>query len=373
MQQSLDTQKHVDSHSGEMQERIDPHSEEILREYRRIEIISIIWFCSVTFLLAVVIFLSGLLYKNLVQSWLISAAISLITSLFFTMFFTLVVERAKSRAASKAQSLEITTLKHVVSQMIRESTTTVSEKIVGHVQQMLEEEATRLVVNWPELLPEDYFPPAKESNPQFRKKLAEGLTTTTQYMFRGSTGRYISAFLEKHGRTGLKCSILVVDPRETHAVRVCAVNRYAVRSGAKLTKQFEAEIREEIYVAIVRLFDLREHFKIEIGLCNDLLFYRSEILDDAAFISFYTATIDAIYPPTYVYSRTKGGFYYGAFRRDFEQSWEYAKDKFSMTIDTSEEALQEFLLRIGAAKKENIQEKIAQLRSSTEPGKPDYL
>lgn len=344
-------------------ENVDAHTDEILQAYKRTSRISIALFATVSFLGSVILFLTGFVFLDF-QTLLVSSAVSLAISLSLTLFFTLVVDRARNRASSRAQSLEISDVKSVVSQVIQESTTNVSKDIVLRINQILEEEATRLVDEWPELLPQDYFPPSENSSPRFMGKLAQGLATTRLYMFRGASGRNLSSILSEHGRAGLICNILVVDPREPSALQVCAVNRYAVRGGKKTIKEFEAEIRKDIYTAVVQLFDLREHFRIEIRFCNDLLFYRAEIVDAGAFVSFYTGNKRDIYPPTYFYTRTKGGFYYEAFLRDFQQSWDYAKERFSMTVDTSEAALEEFLVRLGAADEQSVTEQIEQWRKS---------
>lgn len=342
-------------------ESVDTHADEILQAYRRTSRISIALFGIVSFLSSVILFLTGFIFLQF-QPLLVSPAVSLVISLSLTLFFTLVVDQARTRAASRAQSLEISDVKAVVSQVIHESTTNVSKDIVQRMNQILEEEATRLVDQWPELLPQDYFPPSENSNPRFIEKLALGLATTRLYMFRGASGRNLSTNLSKYGRTGLICNILIVDPRDPSAVQVCAVNRYAVRGGKKTIKEFEADIRNDLYTAVVQLFDLREHFRIELRFCNDLLFYRSEIVDSGAFVSFYTGNMKDIYPPTFFYSEAKGGVYYDAFLRDFRQGWDYAKERFPMTVDMNEAALEEFLVRVGAADERGITKQIEEWR-----------
>lgn len=346
-------------------EKVDIHADEILRAYRSKAVIAAFLFSTVSFLISVTIFLMGFVFPHL-QSLLVSSAVSLFISLFLTVFFTLVVDSARSEAASKAQSLEILSVETAISRVISDSTTNVSKEIVLRINQMLEAEATRLVDHWPELLPQDFFPPSDKSDNRFMKKLGEALSTTNLYMFRGSSGRFLSHNLANHGRTGLTCNLLLVDPQDSNALEVSAFNRYAARGAKRSIQDFEADIREEIYATIVQLFDMREHFKIEVRFCTDLMFYRAEIVEAGAFVSFYTGNRNDIYPPTYFYTKHKGAFYYYSFLRDFQQNWEHSKGLF-LTSRMKQADLESFLVSLGAAEKETIHEKVEEWRKREPP------
>ncbi len=219
-----------------------------------------------------------------------------------------------------------------------------------------------MVGSWPELLPKDYFPPAMQSDPRFLKQLGEAVRKTQHYIFRGATARYVPSFLQTYGQAYLNCSILILDPRAETAIQTHALNRYMMRDKDQSLHFFEEGIRQKIYRAIVHLFDLRQRFRIEVRVCHDNLFYRSEIVDEAAFVSFYVGDKKALHPPTYFYTRTNGGFYYGAFRKDFDQSWRVAQEQFPMRVDMKQDALEAFLIRLGAGDQTTIAQKIEEWR-----------
>lgn len=348
------------------QQRTDENAEEILKEYRRSAKRSIVFFAIAAGLVAMVIYVVSvsLVSKNKdVSSLLLSTAVSLFVSLLFAIFYSVVVDQAQSRADSKAQSLEIMDVKNEVSREIQQSTQNISVELERRISRMLEEEATRLVDHWPQLLPKDYFPPSEDSNPRFLEKLGEAVEGAQHYMFRGATGRFVPNLLQKHGKTDLSCSILLIDPRATTAIQIYAINRHGARSGQRSLKEFEADIQQEIYMAIVNLFDLRRRFRIEVHTCNDHLFHRSEIVDDGAFVSFYVGDRKTLHPPAHFY--TRGTFYYSAFRQDFQLGWEFSREQFAMRANTNDDALEEFLVRLGAGDNTTITQKISDWRAKS--------
>jgi hypothetical protein len=85
-------------------------------------------------------------------------------------------------------------------------------------------------------------------------------------------------------------------------------------------------------------------------------------MDDGAFVSFYVGDRKTLHPPTYFYTRTKGKFYYAAFHKDFQQSWAFAREQFPMRVDMNQDALEEFLIKLGAGDTSTIGEKITEWR-----------
>ncbi len=327
-------------------ERIKANEDSILQAYRQTERYSIILFIALMILLSIGIAV-GVLFDHdpQVQSILLSTAVSLIVSLVFTIFFTLIVDRARSQSESRSQSIEITEMKKTIAQTVASSTADVTSYVEKRINILLEEEATRLVDKWPELLPADFFPESEESNPRFAEKLHQAVKITQHYIFRGSTARYVPGLLHKFANPNLQCDILIIDPEAVNAIRVHALDRYAIRADSRTIEQHEAEQREQIFTAIVGLFDLRHLYRIEIRTCSDTLFYRSEIMDEGMFVSFYKSGRKVKHPPTYFYK--KGTIYYEAFNNDFQQSWDFAMKKFPMTRDSTEEQLRRFLVELG--------------------------
>jgi hypothetical protein len=348
------------------QQNSNHHEEEILNVYRQAARRSMRYFSIVTFLSAVVLLVLSfiiLIKNNKDFAFLIlSTAVSLIVTLVFTVYYANVVDSALRQSESKAQSLEIEDVKKTISEEIEQSAQNISQTIEQRIQKMLDEEATRLVDTWPELLPKDYFPPSGNEDLRFTEKLGEAVAQAQHYMFRGTTGRFVPGLLQKYAKADLNCDILLIDPRATVALQVYAINRYGERTKQKSPQEYETDIQQEIYTAIVNLFDLRQRFHIEVRTCRDHLFYRSEIVDDGAFVSFYVGPIRTIHPPTYFYTRTKGTFYYAAFHKDFQQSWKFAEEQFAMRVGMKQDALEAFLIKIGAGDPSTIVGRIDEWR-----------
>jgi hypothetical protein len=329
-----------------------------------------VWFAVALFILAIVLIIVLLFFiqnlfpdnKNL-QSLLTAIGTSLVASLVFTGLYTTVVESARRRSEEAAKTAQTRNLQQVTAAIVTEATIALSTQIEQRINKMLEDEATRLVSAWPELLPKDYFPPLNVSNPYFLEQLGKAVARSQQYIFRGATARFVPSLLQKYARDNIRCSILIIDPRAETAIRAYALNRYIGPDNSKTLEDFQQEVQEEIYMAIVKLFDLRHQFRIEIRTCYDNLFYRSEIVDDGAFISFYVGEHRTLYPPTYFYTRTNGGFYYSAFHRDFQQSWDLAREQFQMRVEMTQSDLEAFLVKIGVGDKATLRDKIAEWRN----------
>ena len=333
-------------------------------------------FIAVTILIMVLLFFIQTQLSNNkdVQSLLNAILASLAASLVFTGLYTIVVEGARRRSEQAARAAEVANLKQVnadivieaskaLSEIVIKATEALSDQIEQRINKMLNEEVTRLVSAWPELLPEDYFPPMDESNPRFLEQLGKAVAESNRYIFRGATARFVPSLLQKYAPDGISCNILIIDPRGESAIRTYALNRYTGPGNNQTLEAFQQMVREEIYTAIVQLFDLRHQFNIEVRMCYDNLFYRSEIVDDGTFVSFYVGKHRTLYPPTYFYTEKKGGFYYSAFLKDFQQSWALAKEQFRMRTDMTESDLEDFLYKIGAGDKSELSEKITEWKT----------
>lgn len=347
------------------QQTVDIHADEILKAYKRTERLATGLFISTTLLLVLSLFfiINVITSNDNVRSLLTSIATSLLASLVFTVLYSFVVERARSQLESRARSLEIAEMTDTIAEEVSKSAQKISEHVERRISSLLEEEATRLVNSWPELLPKDYFPPTEQSDPRFLEQLGNAVRHTQHYIFRGATARYTPSFLLKYGPAYLNCSILILDPRAETAIQTHALHRSVMRDKGRPLHDYEEEIRQEIYRAIVHLFELRQRFRIEVRTCNDNLFYRSEIVDDGAFVSFYVGDKKALHPPSYFYTKTNGGFYYGAFRKDFEQSWRTAQERIVMSVDMKQDALEAFLIKLRAGDQITISKKIEDWKS----------
>jgi hypothetical protein len=338
----------------------EKNNDELLRALRRAELLSLLLFCSFFALIILIVFILSTIIKDAkYQSIFISLGVSLVASLTYTIFFNLVVENAKEKSEDRALVLEMHEIQDTVSEVVLNTTNDLKNKIENRINKILEEETARLVSNWPDLLPADYFPPSDKSDSRYVEKLGSATQKTHLYIFRGGTSRFVPGLLSQYGIPGLRCNILIIDPRDLYAIRVYASDRISLRGATKTLEEYEVEVQKEIYSAITRLFDLRQRFRIEIRTCTDHLFYRTEIFDDEAFVSFYVGERQERFPQAHLYTKTKGKFYYEAFLKDFYQCWEAATESFYMDPSFSDDALERFLVKLKGGEIDSIKESIS--------------
>lgn len=144
------------------QQNINNQQDEALKAHRGAEKLATSFFITATVLIIVILFfvVSAVLFADKsLQTLLTSIAASLLASLVFTTLYTTVVENARRKSESRTRALEIDSMRQITSSIVTEATNALFTEIEERINKMLEEEATRLVGTWPELLPKDYFPP----------------------------------------------------------------------------------------------------------------------------------------------------------------------------------------------------------------------
>lgn len=300
-------------------------------------------FVLIIFILTMATFALSFLYRQY-ASTLDGAALSFLTSLIFTLFYVIIVEAAMRDAQNEALTIE-------TEQVVKTVRSEIDSSLQSSLGPLFGDTPIALVAeHGKQLLPVEYFPPTSESNPRFVERLRGNLADCRTYIFRGGSAQNCAKFLAKRGDSKLQCRILILDPRADRAILVHAEDRaWAHRtdqSGAGMAvAEAERLIRDEIRNAISDLYALRKPFSIEVRTCADNLFYRSEIFDNEAFVSFYTSDRETHMPPTYIYK--SGSFYYNAFLNDFEQSWRHPMERFEITQASADADRDETLRKLG--------------------------
>lgn len=300
-------------------------------------------FVLIIFILTMGTFALSFFYRQY-ASTLDGAALSFLTSLIFTLFYVIIVEAAMRDAQNEALTIETEQVVKTVRREINASLQSSLAPLIGDTPVALVAEQGK------QILPVQFFPPTSESNPDFVARLRTNLADCRSYIFRGGSAQNCAKFLAKRADSKLQCRILVLDPRADRAILVHAEDRaWAHRSdqaGAGMTVEDAVrQIRDEIRRAITDLYALKKPFNIEVRTCADNLFYRSEIFDNEAFVSFYTSDRETHMPPTYIYKRDT--FYYNAFLNDFEQSWRHPMERFEITQASADAVRDATLAKLG--------------------------
>lgn len=100
-------------------------------------------------------------------------------------------------------------------------------------------------------------------------------------------------------------------------------------------------------MAIVALFDQAQRLgiQIELSVYASPIFYRTELLDDLALISYFTEKTATDYPTTYLYR--KDSFFYNTIYTDIRQTHRLASASMIFDIRKTEAELQQFLTGLG--------------------------
>lgn len=219
--------------------------------------------------------------------------------------------------------------------------------IRNDLAQCIREEMKGVMHSYRALLPDDEFPLTDKPTERFNRTLIDSLKKSRFYYFKGVTGRHIPSRLIDIKPKNLSCDLLLVDPRNDELLRLYILDRFGLGKNTQEMAFLLENVRKEIYMSIVALFDQAHQLNIEIkiGVYNCPIFSRTEILDDVAFISYFTEKTATDYPTTYVYK--KDSFFYNTIYTDFRQTRDLLSLSMILNNHKTEVELQHFLTTIG--------------------------
>lgn len=139
-------------------------------------------------------------------------------------------------------------------------------------------------------LPTDQYPATRDFDARFNRAITRDLCRSNSYFFRGTSAKYIPARLNLCPHHIDLIQIILLDPRDPVAIEARASDRRSrPEHEGKGLAYIAAEMRSEILLAVIALFDCREQCEIEIGLSNITSPVRIEVFDEAMYTSFYRA------------------------------------------------------------------------------------
>jgi hypothetical protein len=136
--------------------------------------------------------------------------------------------------------------------------------------------------------PSVQYPPSTDFDKLFNRDLTNSLEQSNNYFFRGPSPRYLPARIAAAKRGPSRVYVAMLDPRSSKALTRRAVDRQQ-RTGSrnKSIDELVTELRDELLMSVVALFDCRLKCPIQLIYTPDTSVTRSEILDDSIFISWY--------------------------------------------------------------------------------------
>ena len=221
---------------------------------------------------------------------------------------------------------------------------TLSSRIQGHdleenISELFNEHSDRLLDRISEsnraYYPSVQYPPSKDFNEAFNSDLTNSLEQSNFYFFRGPSPRYLPARIAAAKRGPSRVHVAMLDPTSTKALTRRAVDRrqrpeYRTKSIDELVD----ELREELLMSIVALFDCRHKCPIQVIYTLDTAVTRAELSDDSIYISWYHSPTSpgTIFPETLRFPA--GSILYETLKLDMARQFEIFDG--GMTFDSSQ-------------------------------------
>jgi hypothetical protein len=178
----------------------------------------------------------------------------------------------------------------------------ITEQLTDHMNEILHD-----IKQLNELfLPTDQYPATREFDPRFNRDITSDICHSSSYFFRGTSAKYVPARLHAADHHLELAQVILLDPRDRSAIEARAADRRRrPEHDGKARAEIEQEIRNEILLALVALFDCREQCDIEIGLSATTSPVRIEIFDRAVYTSLYRSaeSLRNTHPETVRFSR----------------------------------------------------------------------
>lgn len=253
------------------------------------------------FFAAVILLIAWLLREPLGDTafW-ISLATSLAGSLVFAAVYGFAAEDAAlhkmkdevQQALGQLVQREQALLEHLDG-IEQRTTTLIQQGVQNALDQVIErEEGVK------QFLPKERYEPSEVPGPRFNRHIQESLNTSRSYIFKGPTGKQVGARIRLRAMRGLRCKVYLFDPRNDMVIQSHARNRYPAGGKPEEIQEMCQRIREQIYCALVQLYDLSQRDQIEIYLVDEIMYYRLEMVDDGVFVSYYETGKITKYPLT---------------------------------------------------------------------------
>jgi hypothetical protein len=182
--------------------------------------------------------------------------------------------------------------------------------------------------------PSVQYPPSKDFNEIFNRDLTNSLEGSNYYFFRGPSPRYLPARISAAKRGPSRVHVAMLDPTSTKALtRRAADRRQRPGFREKTIDELVCELREELLMSIVALFDCRNKCPIQIIYTLDTAVTRAEISDDSLYISWYHSPTSpgTIFPETLRFPA--GSVLYETLKLDIARQFEIFHG--GMTFDSS--------------------------------------
>lgn len=157
-------------------------------------------------------------------------------------------------------------------------------------------------------LPARTYEQSDDFQDTFNRDITACLRRSRHYVFKGTSAKYVPARVSACPNQLQRIRVITLDPRDKVGLRHRATDRHRhARHRSHSVEWLITQACDEIHMALVALFDIRDHCDagIEIVLSAETAVTRVEMFDSAAFISWYQSPKSAAYafPETWKFER----------------------------------------------------------------------
>lgn len=185
------------------------------------------------------------------------------------------------------------------------------ERIEGSISKVSQELFVKLAGYQDHYMPTITYGAGEQWQRAYNDDVTASLLESASYAFRGTSAKYVASRLRRVPRGKLRrIDIVMLDPRSDQALQARADIKQAQTRTSKEVSELAEEIKNEILLSVVALFDFRHSHELKIAFVANVAATRIELFDDAAYISWYQGPESADKPFPESLKFTKGTFPY---------------------------------------------------------------
>ena len=203
--------------------------------------------------------------------------------------------------------------------------------------------------------PDKIYDSSQSALKSFNYDLTIDVCNSSFYYFRGTGAKYIPVRLLYTHNSLAQIRIVMLDPRSQDAIELRARDRARNPAYANKTiAQLVAELRDEIYMTVIGLFDCGNICPIDIIYdATGTSVYRLEIFDQHTYISFYqtSESFKSTFPETVRYR--KESLHHNMYKIEIQRLVSVANNIFAINKQSKETALRDHLASIKCESDDN--------------------
>jgi hypothetical protein len=224
-----------------------------------------------------------------------------------------------------------------------------------NILESIEERFTALTVRVEErmaqsnqlFMPQKSYPPVNPPDSfgdEYNTDVTRSLETSSFFAFHGPSARYVAARLLRAQHRVQEIKVAMISPANHRAIGRRASDRAGwLKFAGKPVENVETDLREELLINVVSLFDCRRICPVDIMYNEDTAVYRYVMFEDSVYLSWYHGpqSLQMEMPESYQFGN--GSFIYSSLRLDLWRKFEMSVDKIHFNASQDDAYLMAYL------------------------------